>query len=192
MSTKSLIQIGIILVIIMIIFLIYTFFFLNKDQDIINNSNLNTDIDNKIVDLKYNAIDEEGNSYVIESKSGKVSEKNKNILILKKVIGIIKIKDSEDIVIFSDFAEYNKITFDTYFYDNVKLKYEGHSINSDTLFMNYDDKNINIENNVVYEGYNNKLLADMVEIDLVSKFSKIYTLDKENKVKVELKHNGSN
>ena len=192
MPTKSLIQIGIILVIIMIIFLIYTFFFLNKDQDIINNSNLNTDIDNKIVDLKYNAIDEEGNSYVIESKSGKVSEKNKNILILKKVIGIIKIKDSEDIVIFSDFAEYNKITFDTYFYDNVKLKYEGHSINSDTLFMNYDDKNINIENNVVYEGYNNKLLADMVEIDLVSKFSKIYTLDKENKVKVELKHNGSN
>ena len=192
MPTKSLIQIGIILVIIMIIFLIYTFFFLNKDQDIINNSNINTDIDNKIVDLKYNAIDEEGNSYVIESKSGKVSEKNKNILILKKVIGIIKIKDSEDIVIFSDFAEYNKITFDTYFYDNVKLKYEGHSINSDTLFMNYDDKNINIENNVVYEGYNNKLLADMVEIDLVSKFSKIYTLDKENKVKVELKHNCSN
>ncbi len=192
MPTKSLIQIGIILVIIMIIFLIYTFFFLNKDQDIINNSNINTDIDNKIVDLKYNAIDKEGNSYVIESKSGKVSEKNKNILILKKVIGIIKIKDSEDIVIFSDFAEYNKITFDTYFYDNVKLKYEGHSINSDTLFMNYDDKNINIENNVVYEGYNNKLLADMVEIDLVSKFSKIYTLDKENKVKVELKHNGSN
>ena len=192
MPTKSLIQIGIILVIIMIIFLIYTFFFLNKDQDIINNSNINTDIDNKIVDLKYNAIDKEGNSYVIESKSGKVSEKNKNILILKKVIGIIKIKDSEDIVIFSDFAEYNKITFDTYFYDNVKLKYEGHSINSDTLFMNYDDKNINIENNVVYEGYNNKLLADMVEIDLVSKFSKIYTLDKENKVRVELKHNGSN
>ncbi len=192
MSTKSLIQIGIILVIVMIIFLIYSFFFLNKDQDIINNSNINTDIDNKIVDLKYNAIDEEGNSYVIESKSGKVSEKNKNILILKKVIGIIKIKDSEDIVIFSDFAEYNKITLDTYFYDNVKLKYEGHSIDSDTLFMNYEDKNINIENNVVYEGYNNKLLADMVEIDLVSKFSKIYTLDKENKVKVELKHNGSN
>ena len=192
MSTKSLIQIGIILVIVMIIFLIYSFFFLNKDQDIINNSNINTDIDNKIVDLKYNAIDEEGNSYVIESKSGKVSEKNKNILILKKVIGIIRIKNSEDIVIFSDFAEYNKITLDTYFYDNVKLKYEGHSIDSDTLFMNYDDKNISIENNVVYEGYNNKLLADMVEIDLVTKLSKIYMLDKEKRVKVELKENGSN
>ncbi len=192
MNTKLLIQTGIVLVIIMIIFSIYIFFFLNKQQDNINNSKINTDIDNKIVDLKYNAIDEEGNSYVIESKSGKVSEKDKDILILKKVIGIIKIKDADDISIFSDFAEYNKITFDTYFYDNVKLKYQGHLIDSDTLFMNYDNKNINIKNNVVYQGYNNKLSADMVEIDLVSKLSKIYTLDKENKVKVELKQNGSN
>mgnify|MGYP001365965652 CR=1 FL=1 len=192
MSTKSLIQSGIILVIIMIILSIYVFFFLNKKQEIISDTKISADINNKILDLKYNAVDEEGNSYVIESKSGNVSEKDKNILLLKEVIGIIKIKDTEDIIIISDFAEYNKITFDTYFYENVKLKYEGHLIDSDTLLMDYNDKNINIKNNVVYKGYNNKLLADMVEIDLVSKFSKIYTLDKENKVKVELKHNGSN
>ena len=192
MSTKSLIQSGIILVIIIIIFSIYIFFFLDKENEIINNSKMINDIDNRIVDLKYNTIDEEGNNYVIESKSGKVSDKDKNILILREVIGIIKIKNSDDIIVLSNFAEYNKLTFDTYFYDNVKLKYEGHSIDSDTLFLNYEDKNINIENNVVYEGYNNKLLADMVEIDLVSKFSKIYMLDKEDKIKVELKQNGSN
>ena len=190
MSAKSLIQSGIILVIIMIILTIYVFFFSNKEQEIINNTNISTNIDNKIVDLNYNAVDEEGNSYIIESKSGKVSENDKNTLLLKEVIGIIKIKDTEDIIILSDFAEYNKITFDTYFYENVKLKYEGHSIDSDTLLMDYNDKNINIKNNVVYKGYNNKLLADMVEIDLVSKLSKIYMLDKENKVKVELKQDG--
>ena len=44
----------------------------------------------------------------------------------------------------------------------------------------------------VYKGYNNKLYADIVEIDLVTKFSKIYMLDKQKKVKVELKQNGSN
>lgn len=192
MSAKSLIQSGIILVIIMIILSIYVFFFLNKEQEIINDTKISADIDNKIVDLKYNAVDEKGNSYVIESKSGKVSEKDKNILLLKEVIGIIKIKDTEDIIIISDFAEYNKITFDTYFYENVKLKYEGHLIDSDTLLMDYNDKNINIKNNVVYKGYNNKLLADMVEIDLVTKLSKIYMLDKEKRVKVELKENGSN
>jgi len=191
MSTKSLIQSVIILVIITIAYFIYTFF-LNKDQEIINVSKIDTNIDNKILDLKYNAIDEEGNSYIIESKSGKVSEKDKSILILKEVIGIIRIKNTENIIIVSDFAEYNKTTFNTYFYDNVKLTYDGHLINSDTLFMNYVDKNINIKNKVVYQGDNNKLLADMVEIDLVTKLSKIYMLDKEKRVKVELKENGSN
>ena len=190
MSAKSLIQSGIILVIIMIILSIYVFFFLNKKQEIISDTKISADINNKILDLKYNAVDEEGNSYVIESKSGNVSEKDKNILLLKEVVGIIKIKDTEDIIILSNFAEYNKVTFDTYFYENVKLKYEGHLIDSDTLFIDYNNKNINIKNNVVYKGYNNKLLADMVEIDLVSKLSKIYMLDKENKVKVELKQNG--
>ena len=191
MSTKSLIQSVIILVIITIVYFIYTFF-LNKDQEVINLSKIDTNMDNKILDLKYNAIDEEGNSYIIESKSGKVSEKDKSILILKEVIGIISVKNTENIMIVSDFAEYNKTTFNTYFYDNVKLTYDGHLINSDTLFMNYVDKNINIKNNVVYQGDNNKLLADMVEIDLVTKLSKIYMLDKEKRVKVELRENGSN
>tara|TARA_Y100001935_G_C17203026_1_gene456027 strand:- start:41 stop:619 length:579 start_codon:yes stop_codon:yes gene_type:complete len=192
MSSKSLIQSGIILVITMIIFFIYIFFFINKEKDIINESKISNNIDNKILELKYNVFDEEGNSYNIESESGKVSEKDKNILILQKVIGVIKIKDSEDMIILSDFAKYNKITFDTYFYENVKLTHEAHLINSDSLFLNYVEKNINIENNVVYQGNNNKLLADMVEIDLVSKFSKIYMLDEVSKIKVELKQNGSN
>ena len=191
MSTKSLIQSVIILVIITIVYFIYNFF-LNKDQEVINLSKIDTNVDNKILDLKYNAIDEEGNSYIIESKSGKVSEKDKSILILKEVIGVIRVKNTENVVIVSDFAEYNKTTFNTYFYDNVKLTYDGHLINSDTLFMNYVNKNINIKNNVVYQGDNNKLLADMVEIDLVTKLSKIYMLDKEKRVKVELKENGSN
>ena len=191
MSTKSLIQSVIILVIITIVYFIYTFF-LNKDQEVINLSKIDTNMDNKILDLKYNAIDEEGNSYIIESKSGKVSEKDKSILILKEVIGVIRVKNTENIMIVSDFAEYNKTTFNTYFYDNVKLTYDGHLINSDTLFMNYVDKNINIKNNVVYQGDNNKLLADMVEIDLVTELSKIYMLDKEKRVKVELRENGSN
>ena len=191
MSTKSLIQSVIIFVIITIIYLIITFF-LNKDQEIINLSKIDTNMDNKILDLKYNAIDNEGNSYIIESKSGKVSESDKSILILKEVIGVIRVKNTENIIIVSDFAEYNKTTFNTYFYDNVKLTYDGHLINSDTLFMNYVDKNINIKNKVIYQGYNNKLLADIVEIDLVTKLSKIYMLDKEKRVKVELKENGSN
>ena len=193
MSSKSLIQSGIFLVILVILLVIYSIFF-NKNEDLvkINEAEIDNKVDNKILDLKYNAIDEDGNSYVIESAAGKVSEKEKNLLILEKVTGVIKIKNSEDIIILSDFANYNKTTLDTYFYDNVRLTYDGHSIDSNELFMNYIDKNINIKNNVRYKGYNNKLYADILEIDLVTKFSKIYMLDKQKKVKVELKQNGSN
>ena len=193
MSSKSLIQSGIILIIAIILFSTYIFFFNLEDVQVgSNSSNVNTNIDNKIIDLKYNASDEEGNSYLIKSNSGKVSNEDKNILILENVVGRIKIKNSEEIIISSDFAEYNKVTLDTYFYDNVKLSYDGHSINSNELFMNYIDKNISIRNNVRYKGHNNKLYADILEIDLVTKFSKIYMLDKHKKVKVELKQNGSN
>ena len=193
MSSKSLIQSGIVLII-SLIFLVTYFLFFNKNEDLvkINEAEIDNKVDNKILDLKYNAIDEDGNSYVIESAAGKVSEKEKNLLILEKVMGVIKIKNSEDIIILSDFANYNKTTLDTYFYDNVRLTYDGHSIDSNELFMNYIDKNINIKDNVRYKGLNNKLYADIVEIDLVTKFSKIYMLDKQKKVKVELKQNGSN
>ena len=177
----------------LILLTIYFLFFKNSENLVkINEANIDNNIDNKILELKYNAVDVDGNSYIIESNAGKVSDKEKNVLILEKVTGIIKIQNSEDIIILSDFANYNKTTLDTYFYDNVRLKYDGHSIDSDELFMNYIDKNINIRNNVRYKGLNNKLYADIVEIDLVTKFSKIYMLDKQKKVKVELKQNGSN
>ena len=177
----------------LILLAIYFLFFKNSENLVkINEANIDNNIDNKILELKYNAVDVDGNSYIIESNSGKISDKEKNVLILEKVTGIIKIQNSEDIIILSDFANYNKITLDTYFYDNVRLKYDGHSIDSDELFMNYIDKNINIRNNVRYKGLNNKLYADIVEIDLVTKFSKIYMLDNQKKVKVELKQNGSN
>jgi len=193
MSSKSLIQSGIVLVIAIILLVNYLIFF-NKNEDSvkINEAEIDNNVENKILELKYNALDADGNSYIIESNAGKVSDKEKNVLILEQVTGIIKIQNSGDIIILSDFANYNKTTLDTYFYDNVRLKYDGHSIDSDELFMNYIDKNINIRNNVRYKGLNNKLYADIVEIDLVTKFSKIYMLDKQKKVKVELKQNGSN
>ena len=193
MSYKSLIQSGIVLAIILILLAIYFLFFKKSEKLIkINEAKIDNNIDNKILELKYNAVDAEGNSYIIESNAGKVSDKEKNVLILEKVKGIIKIQNSEDIIILSDFANYNKVTLDTYFYDNVRLSFDGHSIDSNELFMNYIDKNISIKNNVRYKGYNNKLYADILEIDLVTKFSKIYMLDKQKKVKVELKQNGSN
>ena len=138
MSSKSLIQSGIVLIIAIILLVNYLIFFSKNDDSVkINEAEIDNNVENKILELKYNALDADGNSYIIESNAGKVSEKEKNLLILEKVKGVIKIKNSEDIIILSDFANYNKTTLDTYFYDNVRLTYDGHSIDSNELFMNY-------------------------------------------------------
>ena len=192
MSSKLLIQLGITFLITLILLIFYYYFFVNDKafikEDIVNVDN---QINNRIVDLKYTADDIDGNSYIINSEYGEVSELDSNELKLQGVKAIIEINASENVIILSDYANYNKVTLNTFFYDNVKLLYIGHHITSDKMFLNYVNKDINIQENVVYEGYNNKLLADIIEIDLVTKFSKIYMLDKYGKVKVNIK-NGNN
>ena len=192
MSSKLLIQLSITLLIALIL-LVFYFFFFSGDNTFIKEDKVDIDnqINNKIVDLKYTAEDIDGNSYIINSEYGEISDLDSNELKLQGVKAIIEIKNSESVIILSDYANYNKVTLNTFFYDNVKLTYIGHLITSDKMFLNYVNKDINIQENVVYEGYNNKLLADIIEIDLVTKFSKIYMLDKYGKVKVNIK-NGNN
>ena len=192
MSSKLLIQLSITLLIALILLVFYYFFFAN-DNTFVKEDKVDVDnqINNKIVDLEYTANDIDGNSYIINSEYGEISDLDSNELKLQNVKAIIEIKNSESVIILSDYANYNKLTLNTYFYDNVKLTYIGHLITSDKMFLNYLNKDINIQENVVYEGYNNKLLADIIEIDLVTKFSKIYMLDKYGKVKVNIK-NGNN
>ena len=192
MSSKLLIQLSITLLIALILLIFYFFFFTNN-KALIKEGNIDVDnqINNKIVDLKYTANDIDGNSYIINSEYGEISDLDSNELKLQNVKAIIEIKNSESVIILSDYANYNKLTLNTYFYDNVKLTYSGHLVTSDQMFLNYVNKDINIKENVVYEGYDNKLLADIIEIDLVTKFSKIYMLDKYGKVKVNIK-NGNN
>ena len=192
MSSKLLIQLSITLLIALILLVFYYFFF-SSDNTFVKEDKVNVDnqINNKIVDLKYTANDIDGNSYIINSEYGEISDLDSNELKLQGVKAVIEIKNSESVIILSDYANYNKVTLNTYFYDNVKLTYIGHLITSDKMFLNYLNKDINIQENVVYEGYNNKLLADIIEIDLVTKFSKIYMLDKYGKVKVNIK-NGNN
>ncbi len=192
MSKKLLIQISIIIFIILIILLSYFMFFYEKNDIKISNEKSGKQIENKIVDLKYIAVDDKNNNYTITSDFGKVSDENENILNLINVKAIISLSDSSSINIYSDFAQYNKVTLDTYFYDNVRMLHEEHLITSDKIFLNYISKNIKVENNVIYQGNNNQLNADIIDIDLVTKISKIYMIEDQNNVKVKILSNGNN
>ena len=193
MRTSLLIQTTILLIVIVIIFASYKFFFSEnqtKEVSILTKTEKN-DIkkeDNLIEDLNYNSSDENGNVYEINSESGVIDEKDINILYLKNVKAVIKIKNSGVVNVYSDFAKYNKSNLNTHFYENVSLKFRDHNIASNNIYLNNLEKKIKITNNISYYDKNNKMTADVIEFDLLTKMSKIYMMDKANKIKGLIKN----
>ena len=201
MNRLLLIQIGILAFIGIIVY--STFIYLNKnetsklkgtsDLKVLAESgqNIQTNIiqkSNQIIDLAYKSSDERGNIYEIKSVSGSIEEGSENVLILKDVTAKILINDYGTFLIKSGKAKYNKYTLDTHFFENVNLNYLNHSIKSEDLFLKYIDKEIRISNNVVYKNQENLLKADEVDLDMITKTSKIYMKDKTGKIKAIIKN----
>ena len=194
MRKSLLIQTAILSLIIIIIFFSYRFFLYEKKN---NEENLLTKTDknsvkkkdaNLIEDLNYNATDENGNIYEIFSKIGIIDKVDANILYLEKVKAIIKIKNSGIVNIYSSFAKYNKLNLNTHFYENVSLKFKDHNITSNNLYLNYIKKEIKIADNINYYDKDNKMTADVIDFNLLTKTSKVYMLDETNKIKGLIKN----
>ena len=160
----------------------------NQNKTLKNYEMEDSNISNKILDLSYKSIDEGGNIYEIDSVSGAVDGKEKNLLLLKEVNAKIKILNKGIVLINSKNAKYNKLTLNTHFYEDVSLIYEDHNIKSDDLFLKYTDKEVVISNNVSYKHKSNNLMADVINMDLISKISKIYMTEKGEKVKAVIKN----
>ena len=194
MRKSLLIQTAILSLIIIIIFFSYKFFLYeeqNKVEKSLSKINKNiiekTDTD-KIEDLNYSSTDENGNIYEIFSKTGVIDKEDINILYLKEVKAVIKIKNSGVINLYSDFAKYNKSSLNTHFYQNVKLKFKDHNLNSGNVYLNYITKKIKIADNINYYEKDNKMTADIIEYDLLTKISKVYMLDKTKTIKGLIKN----
>ena len=201
MRRSLFIQIGILTLIVFIGYL--TFLYLNKNEfsksidsteletikeTQINEQIANSQITNQILDIAYKSSDDRGNIYEINSVSGKIEDKNENVLILEDVTAKIIIKNYSTFLIKSGKAKYNKLNLNTHFFSNVNLYYLNHSIKSEDLFLKYIDKEIKISNNVVYKNQNNRLKADEIDLDMITKTSKIYMKDEKNKVKAFIKN----
>ena len=195
MTRSHFIQFGILVLIILLIYLIYSYINKSrKDSNIVEKIELNkvekkiskneeTFDKNVISELSYKSLDDSGNVYEINSDSGSIQENDKSTLLLKNVEAKILVYGHGTVYIFSDNALYNKVNLDTHFYENVNLIYQDHDIKSDDLFLEYSDKKVKISNNVYYESENSKLIADEVTMNLLNKVSKIYMTNKNKKVK---------
>ena len=106
---------------------------------------------------------------------------------------LIKLINSENITITSDFGKYNIENFDTIFSKNVIINYLENKINGKYLDFSLERNSMIISKNVVFTNLDNILKADVVEINIKTKDTKIFMYEQEEKVNIKSKNlNGNN
>ena len=182
-------------VLIFIIVFVLGFFFIysNIFQKEKNNQNLNLEFEkessttsNIIRDIKYSSKDLKGNEYIILADEGEIDLDNSDIIFLKNVKAFINlIEKNETIRVVSDFGKYNTINYDTIFSQNVKIQYQDNTITGDYLDFSMKKNLLIISKNVVYTNPNNILKADVVQLDTITKDTKIFMHNSKDKVNIE-------
>ena len=167
----------------------------NKSSDDINNNKSNFDIDDKtntnidnqnnlIKNLSYFSKDNLGNEYIIESKYSELNLDNVDIISMESVSAKIIMANSKPIYVTSNFAKYNNENYETTFTDNVLIVYLDNKIRCEKFHISIKNNFAKVTDNVIYENPKGKLIADTIEIDLITKNSKIFMIDENKKVMV--------
>ena len=148
---------------------------------------------NIIKDVNYTTKDADGNEYSINAKQAEIDLSDTNILFLTDVKAFIKLRNSEIITITSDYGKYNADNFDTIFSKNVLINYLDNKINGEYLDFSYERNSMIISKKVVFTNIQNILEADVIEINIKTKDTKIFMYEKEKKVNIKSKNlNGNN
>jgi hypothetical protein len=150
-----------------------------------NDSDANLSYNSNIIeDVNYKSIDAEGNQYIISAKKGEIDFSEPNILFLTDVTGLIKLKNSDNIEITSDFGKYNSNNFDTIFSKNVLISYLDNKIKANYLDFSLEKNLMIISGKVIYNNLENILEADVVEINIKTKDTKIFMYENKKKVNI--------
>ena len=180
------------------LFLILIFYnkFFNKRELVQTNSiedEINSYSSNVIKDVKYISKDSKGNKYTIKALTGEIDYSNTSIIFLKNVTAVIELTDKNNIKIVSDFGKYNTDNFDTIFSKNVIVDYLENRITGEYMDFSINRGTMIISNNVIYTNVDNILNADVVEMNIKTKDTKISMYDENKKVNIKsMEYNGNN
>ena len=190
---KKIIQLSLFLLATLIVFVSMYLYKIGNIKKISKTSKIETAMDKLSIskdmltlmeDIKYFSKDAYGNVFEINSSTGKTDLKNDDIINMENVNAKIYLKDRDVIYITSDYAKYNRNTFETNFHRNVKLIYLDHKIFGDNLLLFFQNNLISMSNNIIYNNQETKLEADRIEVNISTKEIKILMYDKEEKIKI--------
>jgi len=183
------------IIIFFLIFLVFLYFksLKNKNTEIKteiikpDNSDYTSYSSNIIKDVYYSSKDVKGNEYIITASQGEIDYKNSNIIYLTNVNGFIKLTNSNNIKIVSNYGKYTSENFDTIFSKNVIIDYLDNKILGEYLDFSIKRSSMIMSREIVYTNSNNILNADVIEIDIDTKDTKIYMFQAKEKVNIRNK-----
>ena len=189
MNIKILIQLLLFIILVSTAATYYYFYKNNKTNANINKINnneisINKNSSNLIKNISYASTDNLGNKFIIKSETGKMSIDNPSIIYMTNVEAIINLINSDPIIIKSNYAKYNKTNYEANFKEDVLLTYQAHRITSQNLDLSFENNLATIYNKIVYDNNNVKISADILEIDLITKNSKIFMNNEYKKIKI--------
>ena len=185
MKKKSLIILIIIFASI-ILYLLYTNGkYTSKVEEIIPEENSYKS--NIMQDVGYSSKDTKGNEYTVNASQGEIDFNNSNVIYLTNVEALIKLNNSRIVKITSDYGKYNSINFDTIFSKNVIINYLQNEITGEYLDFSMQRDTMIVSRNVVYKNLENVLIADVIEINVSTKDTKIFMYQDNKKVNIKSK-----
>ena len=143
---------------------------------------------NIIENVNYSTKDADGNEYLITALKGEIDFKDPNIIYLTNVKAEIRLNQSDNIVIISDFGKYNTDNFDTIFSKNVIIKYLKNKIVSEYLDFSMNRNTMIISRDVIFTNPENILKADVIEMDLKTKDTKIFMYENNKQINIKNKN----
>ena len=142
---------------------------------------------NIMEDVSYSSKDAKGNEYIVNASKGEIDYDRPNIIYLTNVKAFIKLTNSNNVIITSDFGKYNTNNFDTIFSKNVEINYLDNKITGEYLDFSIGRNSMIISRNVVYTNLENILKADVIEINVTTKDTKIFMYKDNKKVNIKSK-----
>ena len=190
---KKIVAIFFIIIILFFSLLIYLKIFKKNEElkvdsvtsTILEDSSSNSNI---MKDVNYVSKDSKGNEYIINALEGEIDYSDSNTIYLTDVSALIKLTNSNNIKITSKYGKYNTINFDTIFSKNVIINYLDNKITGEYLDFSINRNTMIITRNVIYTNLENILKADVAEINIKTKDTKIFMYENKKKVNIKSKN----
>jgi len=151
-----------------------------NNEEIIYNSNI-------IENVYYSSSDTRGNEYIIKASFGEIDYKHTDFIYLTDIVALIKLNSSNDVEITSKYGKYNLNNFDTIFSKNVVINYLDNKITGEYLDFSMQRNTMIISRDVIYNNLENILKADVIEININNKDTKIFMHKNNEKVNIKSK-----